>query len=188
MGRRLVLAADKLECSERTLRRYVNDGLLHGERGSRQEVRLARGEESYLRQHGRLLHGLRRVLRTEPSVRLAVLFGSTATGEDGPESDIDVLVDLESGDILQLLRLQRRLQSGLDGRAVHLVLLSDAERAPALLADVLREGRVIVDRGGPWQGLNRRRKEIFKAADAEDEATREAAWQGVYEASRRLGA
>lgn len=187
MGHRLEFAAEKLECSERTLRRYVNEGLLHGERGSRQEVRLARGEEAYLRQHGRLLHGLRRALRTEPSVRLAVLFGSTATGEDGPESDIDVLVDLRSGTIPQLLGLQRRLRLGLDGRDIHLVLLSDAEQAPALLADVFREGRVIVDRDGRWQRLRRRRKAIFKAADAEDEATREAAWRSVYEASRRLG-
>jgi len=187
MGRGLAFAAERLECSERTLRRYVNDGLLQGERGGRHEVRLARGEEVYLRQHGQLLHGLRRALRTEPSVRLAVLFGSTATGEDGPESDIDLLVALRSDSIPQLLRLQRRLQSELDGREVHLVLLSDAEQAPALLADVLREGRVILDRDGRWQGLSRRRKEILEAADAQDQATSEAAWLSVYEASRRLG-
>lgn len=187
MGRSLEFAADKLECNERTLRRYVNDGLLHGERGSRQEVRLARGEEAYLRRHGRLLRGLRRALRTEPSVRLAVLFGSTATGEDGPDSDIDLLVDLKSDDILQLLRLQRRLQSEADARDVHLVLLSDAKQAPALLADVLREGRVIVDRGGNWRKLGRRRKAIFEAAEAEDDATRQAARQSIYEARRRLG-
>jgi len=187
MGYGLAFASERLECSERTLRRYVNDGLLHGERGSRQEVRLARGEEAYLRQHGRLLHGLRRALRTEPSVRLAVLFGSTATGEDGPGSDIDILVALRSDSIPQLLGLQRRLRSALDGRDVHLVLLADAEQAPALLADVLREGRVIVDRDGRWQRLDRRRQEIFEAADAQDQVTSEAAWQSVYEASRRLG-
>jgi predicted nucleotidyltransferase len=119
-------------------------------------------------------------------VRLAVLFGSMATGEDGPESDIDLLVDHKTGDILQLLQLQRRLHSHLGGRDVHLVLLSDAENAPALLADVLDEGRVIVDRGGHWRTLTRRDEEILKAAAAEDEVTGEAAWRSVYEASRRL--
>jgi hypothetical protein len=45
-------------------------------------------------------------------------------------------------------RLERRV-----GRTVQLVRLEDAERAPALMADALERGRVLVDREGRWQEL-----------------------------------
>jgi predicted nucleotidyltransferase len=124
-------------------------------------------------------------LRTEPSVRLAVLFGSMAVGEENSGSDVDLLVDHASGDPLDLIRLQRRLQERVGWR-VHVVSLEDAEESPALLADVLAEGRVIVNRGDVWKRLQRRRRGIFRAAAAEAEATREAAGRAIDEARARL--
>ena len=48
-------------------------------------------------------------------------------------------------------RLERRL-----GRGVQLIRLQDAERTPSLLADALREGRVLVDRDARWPALKSR--------------------------------
>ena len=49
------------------------------------------------------------------------LFGSAARGDDGPDSDIDLLVDFEQGSSLfDLMRMARELQA-LFGRAVDVV-------------------------------------------------------------------
>ena len=49
------------------------------------------------------------------------LFGSVARGEDRPESDIDFLVDMESGrSLIDLIGLQQALESRL-GRRVDLL-------------------------------------------------------------------
>jgi predicted nucleotidyltransferase len=185
MGRGLAETAESLHCSERTLRRYVNEGLLRGERRGRQEVRLPYGEERYLRQHWEVLSNLRQALRTEPNVRLAVLFGSTAIGEDRPNSDIDLLIEHATGDLEGVVELRRRLQ-GRIGKPIHLVLLEDAEHSPSLLADVLLEGRVIVDRGDAWRRLVRKQQTVLRQATVEEEAIHGVAWRGVAEARRRL--
>jgi predicted nucleotidyltransferase len=187
MSRGLAETAEALQCNERTLRRYANQGLLRGERRGRQELRLPYGEERYLRRQWALLSGLRRALRTEHSVRLAVLFGSTATGEDLPDSDVDLLIEHSTGDLEQVIELQRRLRERV-GRPIHLVLLEDAERSPSLLADVLLEGRVIVDRDDSWRRLERRRQRVLRQAAAKEEATRVAARRAVVEARERLRA
>jgi predicted nucleotidyltransferase len=186
MSRGLAETAAALDCDERTLRRYAAQGLLRGERRGRRELRLPRGEERYLQRHWTLLSGLRRALRTEHRVRLAVLFGSTATGEDLPDSDLDLLIGHSTGDLEQVVELRRRLQERV-GRPVHLVLLEDAERSPMLLADVLTEGRVIVDRDGTWPRLERERRRILLRAAEEDEATHTAARRAVAETRARLG-
>jgi predicted nucleotidyltransferase len=185
MGRRLAETAEKLQCDERTLRRYAGEGLLRGEHRSRQELRLPYSEERYLLQHWALLSGLRRALRTEHSVRLAVLFGSAATGEDRPDSDVDLLIDHATGDLEQVAELRRRLRERL-GKSIHLVLLEDAEQSPSLLADVLLEGRVIVDRGDAWRHLDRQRERVLRKAAVEEESIRAAARRGVAEARARL--
>ena len=41
-----------------------------------------------------LVADLRRALRTEPNVRLAVLYGSLARGDEDAGSDLDLLVSL----------------------------------------------------------------------------------------------
>lgn len=187
MSRRLAETAQELHCSERTLRRYASEGMLHGERLGRHEVRLPRGEELYLRRHWEILSTLRRALRTEPSVRLAVLFGSRAVGEERPDSDVDLLIDHATGSLDDVVGLQRRLQ-GQVGKPVHLVLSEDAEQAPALLADILLEGRVIVDRADGWRRLSLRRQAALRDAADEEAAIHDAAWHGVTEARRRLEA
>jgi predicted nucleotidyltransferase len=107
----------------------------------------------YLRGHWELLRRLRSALRTEPNVRLAVLFGSTATGADRENSDLDMVVVLGDDTVQSLVDLAGRLTRRLE-RDVQLVRLHDAERSPVLMSAVLQEGRVLVDREGRWQKLS----------------------------------
>jgi predicted nucleotidyltransferase len=186
MSLALTETAAALRCDERTLRRYAGLGLLRATRGKRRELRLPYSEETYLRQHWELLHSLRGTLRTEPSVRLAVLFGSAATGEDLPESDVDLLVEHSSGDLEQIVELQRRLSARTE-RKIHVVSLDDAEYSPLLLADVLREGRVIIDRAGAWQRLGEGRDRVMRQAAAEEKSSHTAARRAVADARTRLG-
>jgi predicted nucleotidyltransferase len=168
MGLALGTSAKKIGCSERTLRRYINGGLLRGRRIAGGQLELSHAEEAYLRGHRALLGKLMAALRTERDVRLAVLFGSTATGEDTPLSDVDLLiVHRRSGAMVQA-RLCIRLRRAL-GTPVDVVMLEQAEAQPALLADVMREGRVLVDRDDLWVGLQRRRDQILAAGAREDE-------------------
>jgi uncharacterized protein len=168
MGLALSSSAKKVGCSERTLRRYINGGLLRGRRIAGGQLELSHAEEAYLRGHCALLSKLMAALRTERDVRLAVLFGSTATGEDTPVSDVDLLiVHRRTGGMVQAglcIRLRRAL-----GTPVDVVMLEQAEAQPSLLADVIREGRVLVDRDDLWAGLQRRRDQILAAGAREDE-------------------
>ncbi len=95
-------------------------------------------EEAYLRSHWALLNELRGALRTEPNVRLAVLFGSVAVGRDAPGSDVDVSVVLADPSATRVAELTGRLERRI-GRDAQLVRLQDAERAPDLIAGVLGE-------------------------------------------------
>jgi predicted nucleotidyltransferase len=180
-------SAERLGCSERTLRRYVNDGLLRGRRMTRRQLELSHAEESYLADHWELLHSLRAALRTERAVRLAVLFGSTAVGEDDGSSDVDLLVIHRQATARALAGLKLRLRRTL-GRPVDVVGLEQAETMPTLLADILQEGRVLVDRDGLWEGLCVRRREIFAAAAREERATAWRARQTVMAARARIAA
>lgn len=120
-------------------------------------------------------------------MRLAVLFGSTAVGEDRPDSDLDLLVEHATGDPTEIVRLQRRLSGRVD-RPVHVVSGADTDRSPALLDDVLAEGRVMVDRVGGWERLLRERAWASRAAAVEESAIHADAWDGVEEARRRISA
>jgi predicted nucleotidyltransferase len=178
-------SARELGCSERTLRRYVNDGLLHGRRIANRQLELSHAEQGYLRSHWALLSKLRQALRTERDVRLAVLFGSTAVGDDHPLSDVDLLIVHRRAQIGAVGGLRLRLRRTL-GKPVDLVTLEQVEAAPALLADVLREGRVLINRDGDWELLNERRAEILAAGDKADEVTAAAARATVAAARERL--
>ncbi|MGA9285028.1 MAG: nucleotidyltransferase domain-containing protein [Solirubrobacteraceae bacterium] len=145
-------AAAGLSIPERTLKRAAAEGLIRGERISPRRFHLPFSEEAYLRSHWTLLHKLRAALRTEPNVRLAVLFGSVAKGDDREDSDVDVLVVLEDPRVGRLVALTERLSRRL-GRDVQLVRLVDAENSPALMADVAEQGRVLIDRQGLWAAL-----------------------------------
>jgi predicted nucleotidyltransferase len=145
-------AAAELSIPERTLKRAAAEGLIRGERISPRRFHVAFREEAYLRSHWGLLHILRGALRTEPNVRFAVLFGSTAKGDDYEGSDIDVLVVLDDPSIGRLVGLTERL-SGRLGRDVQIVRLADAENVPVVMADVIEQGRVLVDRQQRWPSL-----------------------------------
>ena len=56
-------------------------------------------------------------------IRKLSLFGSVITGDFGPNSDVDVLVEFEPGHVpgLALIRMQDELASLLGGREVDLV-------------------------------------------------------------------
>lgn len=159
--------ANHLDVPERTLRRAAAEGMVHGKRTSARRFETSLREEAYLREHWPLLRALRTALRTEPSVRLAVLFGSLATGRGHKRSDVDLLVSPSNPSAGRVAELTARLERQL-GREVQLVRLQDAEDSPLLMVEALERGRVLVDRDEQWPRLKsklalwRRR-----AADAE---------------------
>lgn len=148
----LDLLAGQVGVSARTLRRAVNEGTLRGERSSPRRLRLTATEKQYVLNRWHLLARLRAVLRTEPNVRFALLFGSTARGEDTEASDIDLLVEMREPSLIRLVDLELKLEALL-GRSVDLLSLADVESNPLLFAEALREGRVIVDREDRWTEL-----------------------------------
>jgi len=185
MGQALDAPANEFGCSERTLRRYINGGMLRGRRVAGGQLELSQAERAYLRGHWKLLNRLMAALRTEHDVRLAVLFGSAATGEDTPVSDVDLLVVHRRSEWRAQAGLRVRLRRAL-GTPVDVVTLEQAEAQPSLLADVLREGRVLVDRDDLWGGLQRRRDEILDAGAREDELTMTRARETLAAARERL--
>jgi predicted nucleotidyltransferase len=155
MGRVQELARD-LGADERTLRRAVSQGTLRARRLGPRRLRLEAGEGEYLRAHWQLLADLRRALRVERGVRLAVLYGSLARGDEDEDSDLDLLVSL-AGDVTGL---RSRLQD-VTGRRVDVARLERVEvNAPLLLDRVLDEGRVLVDRDRQWTRLRGRHRAI----------------------------
>ncbi len=185
MGLVLARSAAEVGCSERTLRRHVSGGLLRGRRLARGQLELSEAEGAYLRDHWALLSKLLAALRTERDVRLAVLFGSAATGEDTTDSDVDLLVVHRRPEWSTQAGLRIRLRRALD-TPVDVVMLEQAEAQLSLLADVLREGRVLIDRDGLWSTLLQRRDEILAAGAREDELTMARARATLAAARERL--
>lgn len=168
--------AREVRVSGRTLRRAAERGTFRMRRPSERKLVLPVEERVYLRAHWPLLGGLVQALRTHPNVRLAVLFGSVARGDEESGSDLDVLVRLRRDDHRARAALVDRLESA-SGRRVQLVSLDQAREAPLLLADVLRDGRVLVDRDRDWPRLRRRAKEIERRAAEEGERLEREAWR-----------
>lgn len=148
----LAQVAAELSIPERTLRRSASQGLLHTKRIGARSSQVSLREAAYLRTHWQLLSRLRAALRTEPNVRLAVLFGSTAAGLDAEDSDADLLLALRDTHVGRLAELASRLSEQID-REVHAVRLSDAEDSPGLMVSLIDQGRVLVDRDGLWSKL-----------------------------------
>lgn len=167
----LQMLAHELGVSDRTLRRAVNEGTLRASRPSPRKLELPLGEGHYARRHWPLLAKLRSVLRTERNVRFAMLFGSTARGEDSESSDIDLLVSLRDPDHLRRLDIGVKLERILE-RSVDVVLLEDAEEDPTFLAMALEDGRVLVDREEVWPGLRRREASLRRRGRRQDLARR----------------
>ncbi len=156
--------ATELGAEERTLRRAVAQGTIHCRRQGPRRTRLPPGEEDYLRRHWALLLELRKALRTERKVRLAVLYGSVARGQEDAGSDLDLLVALSNGEPMVAIGLGVRL-GRVAGRDIDVARLDKIDRAaPLLLHRVLEEGRVLVDRDGIWDELTRRRRSIAARA------------------------
>jgi predicted nucleotidyltransferase len=151
----LALLAEAVGVDERTLRRAVTQGTLHGSRPTPRTLEVPLSERRYARRSWPLLAALRQALRTQRNVRAALLFGSGARGTDTPDSDVDVLVDLHDARLDRVVDLGARL-TAVVGRPVDVVRLEDAEADPAFLADIVAEARVLVDRNGIWPALARR--------------------------------
>jgi len=153
--------ANELDSRERTLRRAVNQGTVRSRRLGPRRLQISEEERSYLRSHWKLVVRLRELLRTERKVSFAVLHGSVARGDDGPGSDIDLLVGFRSGaEIRNRRRLARKLRLEL-GREVDIADAEDVEaNSPLLLSRVVEEGRVLIDRDGTWVRRRNERRAI----------------------------
>jgi predicted nucleotidyltransferase len=161
--------ADEVGVSERTLRRGVGSGIIRARRPSSRRLILSEDEATWVRRHWSLVDRLRGVLRTEPNVELAVLFGSAARGDDlAGVSDVDLLIELRRPFPGALEALRLRLARQLPAE-VQLVPLEAARRNPRLLTEVLRDGRPLVDHGA-WQRLQAQARKAQAEVDRlEDE-------------------
>lgn len=162
----LIPLAEEIGVNERTLRRAINEGTLRGDRISPRKLRLPLTEREYVRTHWDLLAQLREVLRTESNVRFALLFGSTARGDDTDESDIDLIVEMRDSSLERTVDLALKLEP-LTGREVQALTFENAESNPLLLAEAAREGRVIVDREDRWPQFSARRAKLERRAQAQ---------------------
>jgi predicted nucleotidyltransferase len=158
----LELLATELGVSERTLRRAISEGTLRAGRPTPRRLDLSFSERAYVRRSWPFLSSVRAALRTEPNVRFALMFGSAATGDDAATSDLDLVVDLHDTALDRVLDLGTRLTEAI-GRPVDLVRLEDAAADPLFLADVIAEGRVLVDRAGVWPHLRARETTLRRA-------------------------
>lgn len=159
--------AQELRVSERTLRRAVADGTIRAERPSARRLRISEDEREWVLRLWPTVARLRAELRTEPGVRLAVLFGSGARGREHERSDLDLLVEVDAPTPGRLAALEERLARAA-GREVQVVPIAAAGDALGLLADALRDGRVLVDRDAVWRRLKRREPQVRRAAEARD--------------------
>jgi predicted nucleotidyltransferase len=174
----LALLAEEAGVSERTLRRAVSLGTLRGSRPTPRKLELPLREREYVRRSWGLLSTLRTALRTEQNVRFALLFGSAATGMDTPGSDVDVLVDMRDPSFERVVDLVTKL-SRLVGRQVDVVVLKDAETEPSFLAEIVADGRVLVDREEQWPRLRRREAELRRRGSQHDAQRLNASLAGI---------
>jgi predicted nucleotidyltransferase len=158
----LALLAREVGVHERTLRRAIAEGSLRGVRPTPRTLDISLSERDYVRRSWKLFSALRAALRTEQNVRFALLFGSVARGTSAPGSDVDVLVALRDADLERVVELGAKL-TGATGRSVDVVRLQDAESEPSFLADVIAEGRVLVDREGLSARLRSREPRLRRA-------------------------
>src|SRR5712691_1150323 len=85
--------AAEVGTSGRTLRRAATRGAIRCRRPSERRIVVPPSEYDYIRRHWPVFDRLLEELRTQPNVRLAVLFGSVARGEEDAASDLDLLVE-----------------------------------------------------------------------------------------------
>lgn len=176
--RELAFLADELGVHERTLRRAVAQGSLRAVRPTPRTLQIPLSERQYIRRSWRLLSALRRALRTDHNVRFALLFGSVARGTDAPGSDVDVLVALRDPSLDRVVELGAKLSEAA-GRRVDVVRLEDAEAEPSFLADVVADGRVLVDRSSFWPRLRGREASLRRDGRRAEARRAESALAGI---------
>lgn len=101
------------------------------------------------------------VLARHPDIRLAVLFGSLATGEERPESDLDLAIDAGKplGVEARITLIDELAEA--TGRPVDLVDLSSI--GEPLLGQVVVHGKRLMGDDVAYAGLIRRH--LFEEAD-----------------------
>jgi len=155
--------------------------MIRCERVSARRQRVSEDERQYVVGHWLLLSTLRRTLRTEPNVRLAVLYGSAARGDDKPGSDLDLLVSLREDRPDAAVKLAVRLERAV-GRDVDVARLNRIQStAPLLLLQIIDEGRVVLDRNREWTDLKTHRSEVARRARDAHEARRRRARTSIRE-------
>lgn len=174
----LALLAEEIGVSERTLRRAVNEGSLRAARPTPRNLQVPLSERRYVRRSWPLISALRAALRTQKNVRFALLFGSAARGTDTTVSDVDVLVQMRDSSVERIVDLGAKLSASV-GRRVDIVRLEDAEGEPSLLADLVAEGRVLVDREGQWARLRQRELVLRQRGRVRDARSVETALAGI---------
>jgi predicted nucleotidyltransferase len=172
------MLAKQVGVNERTLRRAVSEGTLHGNRPSPRRLKLPAAEKEYVLRSWALLSQLRLAFRTEPNVRFAVLFGSTARGDDNAGSDVDLLVEMRDPALVRRLDLELRLERLLE-REVQVIALEEAASNPLLLAEAAGEGRVIVDREERWPSFSAESERFERRAEAEYRSQKRRALAGI---------
>jgi predicted nucleotidyltransferase len=175
---RLSLLADEVGVNERTLRRAVNEGALRASRPSPRVLELPLSESLYIRRRWPLIAKLREVLRTEHNVRFAILFGSTARGDDTEDSDVDVIADLRDSSLDPVLDLSLKLEDAVD-RSVDVVRLEDTEDDPTFLAMALEDARVLVDRDEVWPRLKAEEASLRRRGRRRDARRKRQALAGI---------
>jgi predicted nucleotidyltransferase len=187
MGASLQELAAGLRVNERTLRRAWALGALRGTRRTPYRLELPPQERAYLRSHWPTLSRLRGALRTEPNVSMAVVFGSVARGDDDAESDLDLLVALRDPGLRPRLALAERLRKR-TGLTLEVVALEDALRRPSLMVEILRDGRVLVDRDARWPELSSQSGRILAQAKRDRSLQAERAREATAAFASRAGA
>jgi predicted nucleotidyltransferase len=179
--------AEDLGADERTLRRAAQRGAIRCRRSGPRHLELAAGELDYLRSHWELLQSLTGALRTARNVRLAVLYGSAARGDDRRNSDVDLLVQLRVRAPGAVAALAGKIEAALARRVDVVEVEVVQQRAPLLLLYALDEGRVLVDRDGQWPARLARRGEVARAArriESIESRAVERSWQMLVEDAR----
>ncbi len=167
--------AEEVDVSERTLRRGVSSELIRARRPSSRRLVLSEPEVVWVRSHWQLVSELRAALRTEPNVQLAVLFGSVARGDDvAGVSDVDLLMGLRrpAPGVLDGLRARLGVRLSVE---VQLVPVEAARRNPRLLAEIVRDGRPLIDRERSWPHLQAEAGRALTLANQRGDDLRESA-------------